>query len=82
MNEHLKHFFQVSSHVIAVHIPRSIAQAFVTTKLLTLAKPFGGIQLIAMGELSLILVNEQSFMFAISWHFLRLHVAWLVNLVW
>jgi hypothetical protein len=60
MNKHLKHFFQVSSRVIACHIPRSIAQAFVTTKLLALAKPFGGIQLIAMGELSLILVNEQS----------------------
>jgi hypothetical protein len=63
MNKHLKHFFQVSSHVIANHIQRSIAQAFSTTKLLALAKPFGGIQLIVVQELSLLLVNEQSFMF-------------------
>jgi hypothetical protein len=63
MNKHLKQCFQVSSHVIASHIPRSIVQAFSTTKLLALAKPFGSIQLIAMHELSLLLVNEQSFIF-------------------
>ncbi len=58
MNKHLKQFFQVSFHVIANHIQRSIAQAFGTTKLLALAKPFGGIQLIVVQELSLLLVNE------------------------
>jgi len=43
-------FFQVCSLVVMSHIPMPIVQAFGATRLLALAKPFGPIQLIVVGE--------------------------------
>jgi hypothetical protein len=43
-------FFQVCSHVVMSHIPMPIVQAFGATRLLALAKLFGPIQLIVVGE--------------------------------
>jgi hypothetical protein len=56
--------FQVYSHVVTGHIPRSIVWAFGLAMFLALAKPFKSIQPIMRGNLTSI--GEHSFMFAVS----------------
>ncbi len=50
--------FQVCSHVVIGHILRPIAQVFGVARLLALAKPFGSIQLIIVGEILYWLVSR------------------------
>jgi hypothetical protein len=65
--------FQVCSHVVMSHIPMPIVQVFCATKLLVLAKPFGGIQLIVVGEVLYWLVNRALF--------LQFHDAFFIHLL-
>ncbi len=48
----------MTSHVVAHHIPRSIAEAFGATKFLALAKPSRSIQLIMIKEVLYRLVSR------------------------
>jgi hypothetical protein len=54
--------FQVCSHVVMSHIPMPVVRIFRATRLLALAKPFGGIHLIVVGEVLYQLVNKVLFL--------------------
>jgi hypothetical protein len=50
--------YQLGSHVVASHILRFVAQVLGAIRFLALAKPLGGVQLIAMGEAFYWFVNR------------------------
>jgi hypothetical protein len=54
--------FQMCSHVVMSHIPMPIVWVLSATKLLALAKPFEGIQLIVVGEVLYRLVSRALFL--------------------
>jgi len=65
--------FQMCSHVVMSHIPMPIVRVFGATRLLALAKPFGGIQLIVVGEVLYQLVSR--------FLFLQFHDTFFVHLL-